>query len=238
MVRQRRFVGSGGAVFLSDRPRGVGYYRSEDPSGLVSLPVEAGSRVSRFSGGFQNFLVKELRHMSDQNDSLVQRVNELFPSLAATAANLNEASQKLSTLIDRLDSVLQRLNLGVTTWTLVTQGGPAVDRNGSQYWFERLGYGKTGRKSWGLMLRKGQGDSLQILNPEQYDEWPFNEAPRELRMRAIKYIPNLLEELDRASQEMVEKLSASIDRTVAVVGVLEEAASPQRSIKGKPGRRS
>ena len=62
--------------------------------------------------------------MFNQNDSLSERVNELLPSLAATAANLNEASKKLSAVIERIDDALQRLNLGVTAWVTV-QGGDA-----------------------------------------------------------------------------------------------------------------
>ena len=89
----------------------------------------------------------------------------------------------------------------------------------------------------GLILKKGNGDLID--DSGQYDEWPFNEAPRELRIRAVKHIPALLKELDRESKAMVKKLSASIDGTVAVAAALEEVASPQqRSIKGKPGRRS
>ena len=176
--------------------------------------------------------------MSDEKNSLVGRVTEPLSSLAATAADLNQASQKLSAVIDRIDGALQRLNLGVAAWVVVTEGGPAVEGRGSQYWSEDLGYGRTGRKSWGLMLRKGGMDIQHIPDSEEYDQWPFNEAPRELRLRAVKYIPALLKKLDEESQKLAAKLSASIDGTVAIVDTLEEAANPQRSIKGKSGRRS
>ena len=176
--------------------------------------------------------------MANKDDSLTERVDELFPSLAATAADLNKASKKLSALIDHIDGALQRLNLGVAAWVIVTHGGPAVESNGSEYWSEDLGYGRTGRKSWGLMLKKGRMD-LQIPDSEEYDDWPFNEAPRELRLRAVKHIPNLLNKLNQVSQEMVENLSESIHETLAVATALEEVASPQqRSIKRKSERRS
>ena len=170
--------------------------------------------------------------MADQeHGSLVERVDSLLPSLAANAANLNEASQSLSALIDQLDGALQRLNLGVTAWTVMLHGGNAID----SAWSEDLGYGRTGRKSWGLMLRKME-EHFGDPDSDQYDEWPFNEAPRELRIRAVKHIPNLLKKLDEASQELVKNLSASIEGTAAIVGALEQAARPQRAIKGKPGR--
>ena len=176
--------------------------------------------------------------MTTQDDSLFERVEELLPSLAATAANLNKASKDLSALIGHIERVLQRLNLGVPAWTVVTQGGPAVEGTGPQYWFEDLGYGRIGRKSWGLILRKREGDE-SIPDSEHYDEWPFNEAPREFRIRAVKHIPNLLKELDQASQEMLKKLSKSIQEIVDVAVALDETVSPQqRPIKGKSGRRS
>ena len=174
---------------------------------------------------------------SQEHDSLVESVDSLLPSLAATAANLNKASKSLSALIERIDGALQRLNLGVSAWIVMSQGGSGIDGYGSQYWSEDLGYSRTGRKTWGLMLRKGTED-FSIPNSEQYDEWPFNEAPRELRIRAVKHIPNLLKKLDDASEEMVRNLSASIEGTAAIVGALEQAAHPQRSIKGKPRRQS
>ena len=167
---------------------------------------------------------------SQEHDSLVESVDSLLPSLAATAVNLNESSQSLSELIERIDGALQRLNLGVSAWTVVSHGGNAIVSS----WSEDLGYGRTGRKSWGLMLRKVEQHFPDI---DQYDEWPFNEAPRELRVRAVKHIPNLLKKLDEASQELVKNLSASIEGTAAIVGALEQAARPQRAIKGKKSGR-
>ena len=168
---------------------------------------------------------------NQEHDSLVERVDSLLPSLAATAVNLNKASKSLSELIQRIDGALQRLNLGVTAWTVVSKGDSGIDSS----WSEGLGYGRTGRKSWGLMLRKVEQNFLSLA-PEQCDEWPFNEAPRELRIRAVEHIPNLLKKLDEASQEMVKNLSASIEGTAAIVGALEQAPRPQRAIKGKTGR--
>ena len=166
-----------------------------------------------------------------EHDSLVERVDSLLPSLAATAAKLNEASKSLSALIDRIDGALQRLNLGVTAWTVVAQG-----ENGNEGgWSEDLGYDRNSRKSWGLMLRKVV-EYYGHTDLDEYAEWPFNEAPRELRIRAVKQIPNLLKKLDEASQEIVKNLSDSLEGPVAFVDALEQAARPQRAIKGKPGR--
>ena len=170
---------------------------------------------------------------NQEHGSLVERVDSLLPSLAANAAKLNESSKSLSAQVDRIDGALQRLNLGVAAWTVVSQGedGPGCG------WTEDLGYDRDSRKSWGLMLRRVveyYGDPAST----EYADWPFNEAPREFRIRAVKHIPNLLKNLDEASQEIVNRLSDSIERTAAFGDALEQVARPQRSIKEKPGRRS
>ena len=171
--------------------------------------------------------------MSKQNDSLlVKRVTKLLPSLAATAANLNNASTLLIEAIERLDGALQRLNLGVTAWVKVHDH--FVPDN-SISWSEELGYTRIGRK-WGLVLRKTREDhfldGFEVLN-----EWPFNEAPRDLRIEAIGKIPRLLKELDRVAQMVAEDISESIDATGPIVTAIEDSAPPQRAIKGQPGRR-
>ena len=172
--------------------------------------------------------------MTDRNDSLLsKRVTEALPSLAATAANLNNASKELTEVIERLDGALQRLNLGVPAWVKV-HGHSSPDNSAS--WSEELGYSKIEQK-WGLTLRKTRNDhfldEFEVLN-----EWPFNEAPRDLRIGAIGKIPRLLKELDRVAQMMAEEISESIDGTVPLVKAIEESAPPpQRAIKGQPGRR-
>ena len=172
--------------------------------------------------------------MSDQEDSPFERVIELLPSLAATAANLNEASKALSEVIDRIDAALQRLNLGVTAWVKV-RGGDNADKGGSHFWCERLGYSRIGRK-WGLTLRKMKGDELEY-GLEEDEEWPFNEAPRFLRIRAITKIPDLIKELDLEAKKVTEQVSASINKTAPLMEVIEKSAHAQRSIKKKPRRR-
>ena len=170
--------------------------------------------------------------MGNQNDSLLEGEDELLPSLAATAANLNEASKKLSRVVERIDNALQRINLGVTAWTQV-RGGDV--QGADRFWSEELGYSRTGRK-WGLTLRKIRYD---MLNPEfeKLEEWLFNEAPRSLRIRAITKIPDLLKELDREAKKLATQVSESINKTEPLVEAIEKSMHPQRSIKKKRRRR-
>ena len=172
--------------------------------------------------------------MSKQRDSLpMKRVTELLPSLAATAANLNNASKELTEVIERLNGALQRLNLGVTAWVELKDYSESDD---SISWSQELGYSRIGRE-WRLTLRNTKHDhSLDEF--EVLDAWPFNEAPRELRVRAIGKIPQLLKKLDQVANEIVEEISESIDVTVPIVKLIEESTHPQCPIKKEHGGRS
>jgi len=173
--------------------------------------------------------------MSSQHDSPPESVHELLPSLAATAANLNEASEKLSQLIERFDHALQRLNLGVSAWVTL-QRGEEVDGSVVRFWFEQLGYGRMGRK-WGLTLRRVEGLEGALESTEE-EKWFFNDAPRSLRIMAVPKIPELLQKLDREAREMVEQVSTSISSAAPLVQAIELSAKPQRSVKKKLGGRS
>ena len=172
--------------------------------------------------------------MSSQHDSLSERVHELLPSLAATAANLNEASEKLSELIKHIDDALQRLNLGVSAWVTVQGGDDVDDRIYS--WSEQLGYGRMGRK-WGLTLRRIEGyeDALESIEEEK---WFFNDAPRSLRIMAVPKLPELIKKLDQEARKMVEQVSTSINSAAPLVEAIEISTLPQRSVKKKLGGRS
>ena len=173
--------------------------------------------------------------MVNQHDSLSPRVQQLLPSLAATAANLNEVSNKLSQLIERIDGALRRLNLGVPAWVTL-EGGGQTFTGAMSFWREELGYIRNGRK-WGLTLRRTEGWEGQD-ELEETETWAFNDAPRPLRIKAITKIPELIEKLDREASEMAERVSSSIDETVPLVEAIEVSAGPQRSIRKKVGGQS
>ena len=172
--------------------------------------------------------------MTNENDSLVERSTERLPSLAVHAAKLNETSKILAEVVERIDDALQRLNLGVTAWVPVRQVNNA-ERGGSEFLSEALGYSRLGR-SWGLVLKKSEGDLAD--DDPQMEQWPFNEAPRNLRIRAVKKIPDLLAALDRQAKVVTEEIILSINETVPLVKAIEESAAPQRPIKKNRRSRS
>ena len=126
-------------------------------------------------------------------------------------------------------------NLGVSAWVTV-QCGDDVDNSAVYSWSEQLGYNRIGRK-WGLTLRRIEGYEGKLESIEE-EKWPFNDAPRSLRIMAVPKIPELIKKLDGEAREMVEQVSASINSAAPLVEAIEISALPQRSIKKKLGGRS
>jgi hypothetical protein len=121
--------------------------------------------------------------MSADNDLLFQRVQESFRKLSFVSTNLNAASDKLGASAGGLDAALKRLNLGISSWVAFSKW---QSEDHFHYRSDDVGYTKAGGK-WGLAI-EGNGNTNEDL-------WPFNEAPRSLRTRAVAKIPDLLDKL-------------------------------------------
>jgi hypothetical protein len=100
--------------------------------------------------------------------------------------------------------------------------------------YYEIGYDR-GMGSWGLCLRSFA--SNDHTGAENSNTWTLNGAPRELRIRAISHVPELIEELDKAATRLVQDLSeknSDADRIAQALGFLAEAdpkdgnAKPQR----------
>ena len=147
-----------------------------------------------------------------------------------------------------MDSVLKRLNLGISSWVHFSGGRSPDD---SAYYYEDVGYAKPGGR-WGLAIRTVSGDYNDPDN-DTVETWPFNEAPRLLRVRAILKVPELLDQLvedatgiiktvkERA--ETVDALATAIDELappvrMTNVGEMMSAAPPSAKSSGPPGSMS
>jgi hypothetical protein len=117
------------------------------------------------------------------------RISQTFKDLAASAAQLNAASDELAKAIAPIDAALKKLNVGVTVWH---QYVGSDDEHGG-YWGRFIGYAKVSGK-WGLALSIASGNT-QYGPDEDGEEWLYNEAPRSMRLEALDHIPALLETL-------------------------------------------
>jgi hypothetical protein len=75
-----------------------------------------------------------------------------------------------------------------------------------------------------VSLRKVDGD---YISPEDaaIEEWPFNEAPRALRLEAIDKIPDLLEKLSNDAVRTTKDIRAKLGEAQAVAEAVKRAAS-------------
>jgi hypothetical protein len=125
----------------------------------------------------------------------------LFRELADSSARLNSSSDELSKAIRPIDTALKKLNLGISAW-YAYRGSEAPDPDGN-YSYRRIGYAKVGGK-WGLALSTNSGNAYD--EHDNYEAWLFNDAPRSLRIEALDYIPDLLEQLVKESNKVAEDL--------------------------------
>jgi prefoldin subunit 5 len=161
----------------------------------------------------------ERDNMSTSNDSLTERVQASFKQLSAASVQLNTVSDELGKLIAELEAALKNLNLGIEVWVQID----LTNSEGGAYSRIDLGYAKHGAK-WGITFRffSGHGEV-----PISYTEKPFNEAPRDLRVRAIERIPDLLEKLSSAAEATTTEVKDKLGKVQQVVAAVS-AAVPRK----------
>jgi X-X-X-Leu-X-X-Gly heptad repeat protein len=132
---------------------------------------------------------------------LSERISASLVKLTDSAARLNSGSDELATAIRPIDAALKKLNLGVSAW-YAYRGSEAPDSDGN-YYYRRIGYAKVGGK-WGLAISTDSGNVYD--ESDNYEAWLFNDAPRLMRLEAVDYIPDLLEQLVKESNKVAEDL--------------------------------
>ncbi len=160
--------------------------------------------------------------MTIEESPLPERVAKYYSQLQVVAADLNSVSDQLGKSISEIDSALKILNLGISVWVKI-HGGEGRD-SGSSFWRRDIGYSKIDGK-WGISLRKIEGD-YNDPEDEVLEQWPFNDAPRSLRLEAIEKIPALLEELSTQAIKTTKEIQARLAEAQAVASAVKGAASP------------
>lgn len=135
------------------------------------------------------------------------KVETSLKQLSSFSKSLNDASDELSRHIGTLESALNSYNLGIWAWVAEPILSEAElsepDEKKQQYMmtFEhRLGYGKHKGK-WGLLVSSGYDwdDDPRVI--------PLREAPREVRVKAVDKIPDLLEALAKEVTALTKEAS-------------------------------
>jgi hypothetical protein len=158
---------------------------------------------------------------SEDAAPLIERFQSFYNQLSEAAATLNAASDELAKPIASFDAALKRLNLGISAWVKIAGH---FDQDSGFYWSQELGYDKV-KGNWGIAIKKVMGDASGP-GEEDIEEWPFNEAPRQLRIQAVENIPDLIEKMIAEAATVTEKI---IQKTAAAKQ-LAEALPPPLSI--------
>jgi prefoldin subunit 5 len=163
-------------------------------------------------------------------DSKTAKIQTNFQALTTVASSLNAASDELTQVIGVLDEALKKLNVGLTVWEIFED--LSDQREASQYDLNQIGYCKVSGK-WGIALR-------HIWGHEAFDDhredgpWLFNDAPRELRLRGIDKIPEVIEALAKeafnTTRRIQEKTKDVRELARAITSVTTEAKAKAKSV--------
>jgi hypothetical protein len=153
-----------------------------------------------------------------------------YQNLSTASNALNTVSDKLGAAARALDDAITKLNPGVEAWIRVSQTTPDDDAP-LQVIEERLGFAKISGR-WGLSLRLVRADETQD-HEEILGDWLFNDGPRDLRIKAIEYVPNLVDALAKKAAETAEVVGRKADAALELANTLGAIAALSSRTAGK-----
>lgn len=146
---------------------------------------------------------------------LLERAQKLAPQLGAATDELNNS-------ITRYERALASLHLGVSARIEIGRDpilGPNDEESGEHH-IEQVRFSKADG-TWRLRYESGPDDG-----PEHWDSVPLVSAPREVRVRAVEFLPRLLEEMidtaENATAKVTEK-AKQLDTITALIKPLKNS---------------
>jgi hypothetical protein len=138
-------------------------------------------------------------------------------SLTTVAQNLNELSDRLTAQVLLIERAVNKLNLGVRT--TVDVDSSLIDNDDFSALVTRLGYTKVDGK-WGFAIHQ-----FVDIDPENtYQTWAFKDAPRDLRLKAVDRIPELMKALVDTSVKLGSDINDKICLTKGLVSALSQTS--------------
>ncbi len=163
-------------------------------------------------------------------DQKIAKIQTHFHALSTAATSLNIASDELTKVVGVLDEALKKLNVGLTAWVPFLRWScepPEYDE-------EQIGYCKINSK-WGIAIRRVAGDYSTDEGSVE-GPWLFNDAPREMRLRAVDKIPEMIEalstEASKTTKRVLEKTKEVRDLASSIEKITNEPRRAERSVKG------
>lgn len=159
------------------------------------------------------------------SDSKVDKVQKDFQNLASIAISLNTASDGLTKVVGVLDEALKKLGVGITVWETFSDRGD--ENNPERYDCDQIGYSKVGSK-WGIALRHIWGhEGFNDHNEE--GPWQFNDAPREMRLRSVDKIADVIESLAKRAVETTKKIQEKTEELSELADVVSKIANEPKT---------
>jgi hypothetical protein len=149
----------------------------------------------------------------------VERVQNSYKQLCLAAADLNIATDELGKAISVWDAALKKLNLGISAWVDLSSGG-----DGCHWWDRCIGYTKLNDR-WGIALREREGVDPAPEN-DKVETWPFNEAPRWMRIEGVGKLPDLLDELLNQAKDTTKTIKGRVTQATELAKAIELPAAP------------
>jgi hypothetical protein len=160
-------------------------------------------------------------------DSKIAKLQTDFQALSEIASELNVASDSLTKTVGVLDEALKKLNVGLTVWVSFVDRGD--DDNPHLYNLDQIGYCKVDGK-WGLSIRRIWGDQLTDDKNED-GPWLFNDASREMRLRSVDKIPEVITKLAKEAFDTTKRIQ---EKTKEVLDLAKAITQVAKAEKGKP----
>jgi hypothetical protein len=142
----------------------------------------------------------------------------LLAELTKNAAEFNQATDTINSLIERFEDTLRNLQLGIETWITyppLDSGEDTVEygegETGEGSIDSQLGFTKRAGE-WGLAVRnvvyrRDERDDWEFLRVES--EYPLRDASRQLRIAALGQFPQLLRDLNDKVKDVIKKIRAA-----------------------------
>jgi hypothetical protein len=146
-----------------------------------------------------------------------EKVQSIYKQLSRAAVDLNSASDELAKAIKVWEMALKKLNLGVPAWVDTSSGGDEP-----QWWDRGIGYTRL-KDGWGIALRTRSGH-YQYPDDDSVDVWPFNDAPRWLRIEGVGKLTDLLEALLKQAESTTKQLKAKVTQANELAAAINMVA--------------
>jgi hypothetical protein len=164
-------------------------------------------------------------------DSKIEKIQKHFQTLSSVATSLNAASDELTKVVAILDESLKKLNVGLTAWVTFRSRGDD-DQSSGNYNCDQIGYCKVNGK-WGIALRHIWGNvELEVERDE--GPWLFNDAPREMRVRGVDKIPEVIETLSEEAAETTTVVRAKTEEIRSLAGAITQITNSEKQATKAP----